>query len=191
MLIAILTSDHKQAKILPETGIKREESRDEDRPSAMTLSTWTQLHAKKIPLRLFIVWATQFYSVATEVLFSFPLKFEKLPRSSPHGWHIFVIHLKTRPVWRSSTFRPLLVSLCCLTLESKSPSACYSFGEEWGPVLSLLIGELACPRRAGVLHLGHTVRRTWDEAAAFSSSLWLEDCIGLFESLGRTTCLTE
>ena len=36
--MAILISDHKQGKILPETGIEREESRDEDRPSAMAPS---------------------------------------------------------------------------------------------------------------------------------------------------------
>ena len=146
--MANLTSDHKQAKVLPETGIKREESRDEDRPSAMTLSTWTQLHAKKIPPRLLTVWAIQFYSVATEVLFPFPLKVEKLPRSSPHGWHIIVIYLKTRPVWRSSTFRPLLVSLCCLTLESKSPSTCYSFRGEWGPSFLFSLGS-CLPEESG------------------------------------------
>ena len=125
----------------------------------------------------------EWVAISMEVLFSFPLKVEKLLRNSPHSWHIFIIHLKICPVWRSSTCKPFLASLCCVTnfpIGEQKPLNLLQFaGEEWASVLSLLIGALACPRRAGVLYLGHTVRWMCDEASVFSNCLWLEDCISL------------
>lgn len=128
-----------------------------------------------------VVWANQFHSVAwgkAKCFFSFYLKLKKLLLNSAYIWYIFIIHLKILPGWRSSTSKPLLACLCCLT-NSLAAQPASSFGGEQGCVLSLFIGELACPQRAGVLYLSHTASWGYGEASIFPCCLCLEDSLSL------------
>ena len=96
----------------------------------MTLSAWTRM--------LFSCVSSSIPSCGlrqSEVLLFFLLKIEKLLLNSAYTSYIFISHLKILPGWRSSTSKPLLASLCCLTnslQERKSRSTCWQFWRRAG-----------------------------------------------------------
>lgn len=88
------------------------------------------------------------------MLLFFLLKIEKTPVE--FSLYLIYLHYSLKNTSRLEELHFQATPGLSLLSNSLAAQPASSFGGEQGCVLSLFIGELACPQRAGVLYLSHT-----------------------------------